>query len=181
MRKQNRQLSIVEKMAGKQLRLLLFFVVPVLFLSGWLVLYGLLGSYKEEAETAIVNLENGKQSSNWFFNGMNFATPEVIATVHGNKYQLKNAAIRGNGVLTGKKFTPVGMVFSAQELTGGNCRIQYPVLDLTVRQTPTAAERCQTEFKCRNAQFPENRFNLRKCSFNGRLTGLFRRGRADEG
>lgn len=64
MRKQNRQLSIVEKMAGKQLRLLLFFVVPVLFLSGWLVLYGLLGSYKEEAETAIVNLENGKISVN---------------------------------------------------------------------------------------------------------------------
>ena len=56
MRKQNRQLSIVEKMAGKQLRLLLFFVVPVLFLSGWLVLYGLMGSYKEEAETAILNL-----------------------------------------------------------------------------------------------------------------------------
>ena len=116
-----------------------------------------------------VNLENGKQSSNWFFNGMNFATPEVIATVHGNKYQLKNAAIRGNGVLTGKKFTPVGMVFSAQELTGGNCRIQYPVLDLTVRQTPTAAERCQTEFKCRNAQFPENRFNLRKLN-NAEIT-----------
>jgi len=62
MRKQKRHQSIVEKMAGKQLRLLLFFVVPVLFLSGWLVLYGLLGSYKEEAETAIVNLENGKIS-----------------------------------------------------------------------------------------------------------------------
>ncbi len=62
MRKQKRQQSIVEKMAGKQLRLLLFFVVPVLFLSGWLVLYGLLGSYKEEAETVIVNLENGKIS-----------------------------------------------------------------------------------------------------------------------
>ena len=64
MKFRKQQSSIVKKMAGKQLRLLLFFVVPVLFLSGWLVLYGLLGSYKEEAETAIVNLENGKISVN---------------------------------------------------------------------------------------------------------------------
>ncbi len=58
--KENRQASIVAKMAGKQFRLLLFFVVPVYFLSGWLMIRGLSGSYREMAETAIVNLENGR-------------------------------------------------------------------------------------------------------------------------
>ena len=60
MKRQKQQLSIIEKMAGKQLRLLLFFVVPVFLLSSWLLIYGLLVSYREEAETVIVNLENGK-------------------------------------------------------------------------------------------------------------------------
>lgn len=60
--KQNRQSSIVAKMAGKQLRLLLFFVVPVFLLSGGLMIQGLSGSYREMAETAVVNLENGKIS-----------------------------------------------------------------------------------------------------------------------
>ena len=60
MSRQKQQSSIVEKMAGKQLRLLLFFVVPVLLLCSWLIVDGLLTSYREEAETAIVNLENGK-------------------------------------------------------------------------------------------------------------------------
>ncbi len=60
--KENRQSSIVTKMAGKQLRLLLFFVVPVFVLSGWLMVHGLSGSYRERAESAIVNLENGKIS-----------------------------------------------------------------------------------------------------------------------
>ena len=54
------QSSIVEKMAGKQCRLLLFFVVPILFLTIWTMLYGFLGSYREEAESMIVQLENGK-------------------------------------------------------------------------------------------------------------------------
>lgn len=54
------QSSIVEKMAGKQCRLLLFFVVPVLFLTIVTMLYGFLGSYREEAESAIVQLENGR-------------------------------------------------------------------------------------------------------------------------
>lgn len=54
------QSSIVEKMAGKQCRLLLFFVVPILFLTIWAMLYGFLGSYREEAESMIVQLENGK-------------------------------------------------------------------------------------------------------------------------
>mgnify|MGYP003300809878 FL=1 len=53
------QSSIVEKMAGKQCRLLLFFVVPILFLTIWAMLYGFLGSYREEAESMIVQLENG--------------------------------------------------------------------------------------------------------------------------
>ena len=47
-------------MAGKQYRLLLFFVVPILLLSIAAMLYGFLGSYREEAETMIVQLENGK-------------------------------------------------------------------------------------------------------------------------
>lgn len=54
------QSSIVEKMAGKQCRLLLFFVVPVLLLTIGCMLYGLLGSYREEAEAMIVQLENDK-------------------------------------------------------------------------------------------------------------------------
>jgi len=54
------QSSIVEKMAGKQCRLLLFFVVPILILIIWAMLYGFLGSYREEAESKIVQLENGK-------------------------------------------------------------------------------------------------------------------------
>lgn len=54
-----KQSSIVEKMAGKQLRLLLFFVIPVLIMSTVLMIHGFLGSYREEAETAIVRLENG--------------------------------------------------------------------------------------------------------------------------
>ena len=47
-------------MAGKQCRLLLFFVVPIWFLTVAAMLYGFLGSYREEAETMIVQLENGK-------------------------------------------------------------------------------------------------------------------------
>lgn len=62
MKIRKQQSSIVEKMAGKQLCLLLFFVVPLCLLAGWLLLYGFLGSYREEAETVIVNLENGKIS-----------------------------------------------------------------------------------------------------------------------
>jgi len=58
--KEKKQSSIVEKMAGKQLRLLLFFVVPVVFLTAGVMIYGFLGSYREEAERAVVNLENGK-------------------------------------------------------------------------------------------------------------------------
>ena len=54
------QSSIVKKMAGKQCRLLLFFVVPIWFLTVAAMLYGFLGSYREEAETMIVQLENGK-------------------------------------------------------------------------------------------------------------------------
>lgn len=55
-----KQSSIVEKMAGKQCRLLLFFVVPILFLTVVATLYDLIGSYREEAEKMIVQLENGK-------------------------------------------------------------------------------------------------------------------------
>lgn len=54
------QSSIVKKMAGKQCRLLLFFVVPILILTVAAMLYGFLGSYQEEAEKLIVQLENGK-------------------------------------------------------------------------------------------------------------------------
>ena len=54
------QSSIVKKMAGKQCRLLLFFVVPILILTIAAILYGFRGSYREEAETMIVQLENGK-------------------------------------------------------------------------------------------------------------------------
>jgi len=60
MKIKKRQSSIVEKMAGKQCRLLLFFVVPLLFLTIAAILYGFRGSYREEAETMIVQLENGK-------------------------------------------------------------------------------------------------------------------------
>lgn len=60
MRVKKQQSSIVEKMAGKQCRLLLFFVVPILLLTVVATLYGLLGSYREEAEKLIVQLENEK-------------------------------------------------------------------------------------------------------------------------
>lgn len=54
------QSSIVEKMAGKQCRLLLFLIVPLIILTIYASLYGLLGSYREEAEKKIVQLENGR-------------------------------------------------------------------------------------------------------------------------
>lgn len=60
MKFRKQQSSIVKKMAGKQCRLLLFFVVPIWFLTVAAMLYGFLGSYREEAETMIVQLENGK-------------------------------------------------------------------------------------------------------------------------
>ena len=57
-----KQSSVVKKMAGKQIRLLLFFVVPVILLISGVMIYGFLGSYREDAERAVVNLENGKIS-----------------------------------------------------------------------------------------------------------------------
>ena len=60
------QSSIVKKMAGKQIRLLLFFVVPIILLIFGVLIFGFLGSYREEAERAVVNLENGKISISEF-------------------------------------------------------------------------------------------------------------------